>query len=183
MTLVDRTSLMLKWGPKLVPGLWTPVLWCCAGHLDCEEDYACPQCESSFSSEEILTEHRQTLHQKPTGEKEFKCQSCGKKFPVRQALQRQCVCPVCEQSLGLFTLFDPDMNMFVFAYQVCEHVPMRVWEHACVWAHTHACLGKRRATCFGKSSSFLSFTVLTTLIWDLQVNIIYGSSSLIDTCH
>lgn len=58
------------------------------GHLDCEEDYACPQCESSFSSEEILTEHRQTFHQKPTGEKEFKCQSCGKKFPVRQALQR-----------------------------------------------------------------------------------------------
>uniref|UniRef100_A0A8C8UKH2 Zinc finger protein n=1 Tax=Peromyscus maniculatus bairdii TaxID=230844 RepID=A0A8C8UKH2_PERMB len=53
-----------------------------------QEDYACPQCESSFSSEEILTEHRQTLHQKPMGEKEFKCESCGKKFPVRQALQR-----------------------------------------------------------------------------------------------
>ncbi|ERE66515.1 PR domain zinc finger protein 5 [Cricetulus griseus] len=58
------------------------------GRLGCEEDYACPQCESSFSSEEILNEHCQTLHQKPTGEKEFTCESCGKKFPVRQALQR-----------------------------------------------------------------------------------------------
>ena len=58
------------------------------GHLGCEEDFACPQCESSFPSEEVLTEHLQSLHQKPTGEKEFKCENCGKKFPVRQALQR-----------------------------------------------------------------------------------------------
>jgi uncharacterized Zn-finger protein len=64
----------------------------CTGHLGCEEDFACPQCESSFPSEEVLTEHLQSLHQKPTGEKEFKCENCGKKFPVRQALQRQCVC-------------------------------------------------------------------------------------------
>ncbi|XP_049741374.1 PR domain zinc finger protein 5 isoform X7 [Elephas maximus indicus] len=56
--------------------------------LGCREDYACPQCESSFTSEEILAEHLQTLHQKPTEEKEFKCKSCGKKFPVKQALQR-----------------------------------------------------------------------------------------------
>ncbi|XP_043294454.1 PR domain zinc finger protein 5 isoform X3 [Cervus canadensis] len=54
----------------------------------CKEDYACPQCESSFTSEEILAEHLQTLHQKPTEEKEYKCKSCGKKFPVKQALQR-----------------------------------------------------------------------------------------------
>ncbi|KAB1282485.1 PR domain zinc finger protein 5 [Camelus dromedarius] len=62
-----------------------------AGRKDrfgCKEDYACPQCESSFTSEEILAEHLQTLHQKPTEEKEFKCKSCGKKFPVKQALQR-----------------------------------------------------------------------------------------------
>ncbi|XP_061275262.1 PR domain zinc finger protein 5 isoform X4 [Bos javanicus] len=54
----------------------------------CKEDYACPYCESSFTSEEILAEHLQTLHQKPTEEKEYKCKSCGKKFPVKQALQR-----------------------------------------------------------------------------------------------
>uniref|UniRef100_A0A2K6Q2H5 Zinc finger protein n=1 Tax=Rhinopithecus roxellana TaxID=61622 RepID=A0A2K6Q2H5_RHIRO len=57
-------------------------------HLGCKEDYACPQCESSFTSEDILAEHLQTLHQKPTEEKEFKCKNCGKKFPVKQALQR-----------------------------------------------------------------------------------------------
>nr|XP_051675769.1 PR domain zinc finger protein 5 isoform X2 [Oryctolagus cuniculus] len=56
--------------------------------LDCKEDCACPHCESSFASEEILAEHLQTLHQKPTEEKEYKCKSCGKKFPVKQALQR-----------------------------------------------------------------------------------------------
>ena len=62
-----------------------------ADRFGCKEDYACPQCESSFTSEEILAEHLQTLHQKPTEEKEYKCKSCGKKFPVKQALQRQCV--------------------------------------------------------------------------------------------
>ncbi|XP_017656490.1 PR domain zinc finger protein 5 isoform X2 [Nannospalax galili] len=63
--------------------------------LGCKEDYACPQCESSFASEEILAEHLRTLHQKPTGEKEFKCKKCGKKFPVKQALQRHVLqCPV-----------------------------------------------------------------------------------------
>ncbi|XP_062055669.1 PR domain zinc finger protein 5 isoform X3 [Lepus europaeus] len=56
--------------------------------LDCKDDCACPHCESSFASEEILAEHLQTLHQKPTEEKEYKCKSCGKKFPVKQALQR-----------------------------------------------------------------------------------------------
>lgn len=62
-----------------------------ADRLGCKEDYACPQCDSSFISEEIRAEHLQTLHQKPTEEKEFQCKSCGKKFPVKQALQRQCV--------------------------------------------------------------------------------------------
>ncbi|KAM3832009.1 PR domain zinc finger protein 5 [Vipera latastei] len=54
----------------------------------CKEDHACPSCESSFASQEILAEHLQTLHQKPSEEKEFKCRNCGKKFPVKQALQR-----------------------------------------------------------------------------------------------
>uniref|UniRef100_UPI00398EC8BD PR domain zinc finger protein 5 isoform X2 n=1 Tax=Pristiophorus japonicus TaxID=55135 RepID=UPI00398EC8BD len=53
-----------------------------------KEGYACPQCESSFRSQDILAEHLQSLHQKPSEEKEFKCRNCGKKFPVKQALQR-----------------------------------------------------------------------------------------------
>uniref|UniRef100_A0A452TA89 Zinc finger protein n=1 Tax=Ursus maritimus TaxID=29073 RepID=A0A452TA89_URSMA len=65
-----------------------------ADRLGCKEDYACPQCDSSFTSEEIRAEHLQTLHQKPTEEKEFQCKSCGKKFPVKQALQRHVLqCP------------------------------------------------------------------------------------------
>ncbi|KAK1342287.1 hypothetical protein QTO34_015043 [Cnephaeus nilssonii] len=55
---------------------------------------ACPQCESSFPSEEVLAEHLHALHRTPDGEKEFKCKACGKKFPVRQALQRHALqCP------------------------------------------------------------------------------------------
>ncbi|XP_043552540.1 PR domain zinc finger protein 5 isoform X1 [Chiloscyllium plagiosum] len=56
--------------------------------LSDKEGYACPQCESSFRSQDILAEHLQSLHQKPTEEKEFKCRNCDKKFPVKQALQR-----------------------------------------------------------------------------------------------
>nr|XP_019596934.1 PREDICTED: PR domain zinc finger protein 5 isoform X1 [Rhinolophus sinicus] len=60
----------------------------------CAEDYACPQCECSFTSQDILAEHLQTLHQTPTEEKEFKCRQCGKDFPVKQALQRHVLqCP------------------------------------------------------------------------------------------
>uniref|UniRef100_A0A8D3CXP2 Zinc finger protein n=1 Tax=Scophthalmus maximus TaxID=52904 RepID=A0A8D3CXP2_SCOMX len=55
-----------------------------------KEDHPCLLCESSFPSEEILAAHLQSLHQRPsTEEKEFKCRSCGKKFPIKQALQRQ----------------------------------------------------------------------------------------------
>ncbi|XP_030877089.1 PR domain zinc finger protein 5, partial [Leptonychotes weddellii] len=96
-----------------------------AGRKDClgrKEDYACPQCDSSFTSEEILAEHLQTLHQKPTEEKEFKCKNCGKKFPVKQALQRhvlQCTaksslkvssrsfqCSVCSSSFSSASSFE-----------------------------------------------------------------------------
>ncbi|XP_066090033.1 PR domain zinc finger protein 5 isoform X2 [Saccopteryx bilineata] len=60
----------------------------------CDGDHACPQCDSSFTSEEVLTEHLHALHQTPGGDKEFKCRSCGRKFPVRQALQRHVLqCP------------------------------------------------------------------------------------------
>ncbi|XP_042839912.1 PR domain zinc finger protein 5 isoform X4 [Panthera tigris] len=90
--------------------------------LGCKEDYACPQCDSSFTSEEILAEHLQTLHQRPTEEKEFKCKNCGKKFPVKQALQRhvlQCTaksslkdssrsfqCSVCNSSFNSASSFE-----------------------------------------------------------------------------
>ncbi|XP_040330696.1 PR domain zinc finger protein 5 isoform X3 [Herpailurus yagouaroundi] len=90
--------------------------------LGCKEDYACPQCDSSFTSEDILAEHLQTLHQKPTEEKEFKCKNCGKKFPVKQALQRhvlQCTvksslkdssrsfqCSVCNSSFNSASSFE-----------------------------------------------------------------------------
>ncbi|XP_064190408.1 PR domain zinc finger protein 5 [Anguilla rostrata] len=53
------------------------------------EEHPCLLCESSFPSEEILAAHLQSLHQRPsTEDKEFKCRSCGKRFPVKQALQR-----------------------------------------------------------------------------------------------
>ena len=55
-----------------------------------KEDHPCLLCESSFPSEEVLAAHLQSLHQRPSvEEKEFKCRNCSKKFPVKQALQRQ----------------------------------------------------------------------------------------------
>uniref|UniRef100_A0A9J7ZZP5 Zinc finger protein n=1 Tax=Cyprinus carpio carpio TaxID=630221 RepID=A0A9J7ZZP5_CYPCA len=53
-----------------------------------KEDNPCLLCESSFPSEEVLAEHLQSLDQRgSTEDKEFKCHSCGKEFPVKQALQ------------------------------------------------------------------------------------------------
>uniref|UniRef100_A0A8C4YDX3 Zinc finger protein n=1 Tax=Gopherus evgoodei TaxID=1825980 RepID=A0A8C4YDX3_9SAUR len=76
--------------------------------LSCKEDHTCPNCESSFASQEILAEHLQTLHQKPSEEKEFKCRNCGKKFPVKQALQRQVLamspCSLATSSCIIFPL-------------------------------------------------------------------------------
>nr|XP_012601312.1 PR domain zinc finger protein 5 isoform X4 [Microcebus murinus] len=69
------------------------------GRPGSQEDCACPHCESSFTSEDILAEHLQTLHQKPTEEKEFKCKNCGKKFPVKQALQRHVLQCTAKSSL------------------------------------------------------------------------------------
>lgn len=75
--------------------LWQCVLTVCLSLPYTEltikkEDHPCLLCESSFPSEEILAAHLQSLHQRPsTEEKEFKCRSCGKRFPVKQALQRQ----------------------------------------------------------------------------------------------
>ncbi|XP_054572740.1 PR domain zinc finger protein 5 [Eptesicus fuscus] len=78
-------------GGHLAQGESTPGRTGCRG---CGEDHACPQCESSFPSEEVLAEHLHALHRTPDGEKEFKCKACGKKFPVPQALQRHALqCP------------------------------------------------------------------------------------------
>ncbi|XP_063316109.1 PR domain zinc finger protein 5 isoform X2 [Pelobates fuscus] len=90
--------------------------------INYKEDHGCPLCESSFPSQEILAEHLQALHQKPSEEKEFKCRNCGKKFPVKQALQRhvlQCTeniisgdtsgsyhCSVCNISFGSSLSFE-----------------------------------------------------------------------------
>ncbi|KAG8454023.1 hypothetical protein GDO86_000595, partial [Hymenochirus boettgeri] len=87
-----------------------------------KEDHCCPHCDSSFPSQDILAEHLQALHQKPTEEKEFKCRNCGKKFPVKQALQRhvlQCAensisgdtsssyqCSVCNSFFGSSLSFE-----------------------------------------------------------------------------
>lgn len=56
-----------------------------------EGGHACPRCESSFASEEVLAEHLLSLHRTPGAEEESECGGCGKAFPVKQALQRQCV--------------------------------------------------------------------------------------------
>uniref|UniRef100_A0A673C050 Zinc finger protein n=1 Tax=Sphaeramia orbicularis TaxID=375764 RepID=A0A673C050_9TELE len=67
------------------------------------EDHPCLLCESSFPSEEILAAHLQSLHQRPsTEEKEFKCRNCGKKFPIKQALQRHVL--HCSESLDPFSV-------------------------------------------------------------------------------
>ncbi|CAB1332033.1 unnamed protein product [Coregonus sp. 'balchen'] len=64
-----------------------------------KEDHPCLLCESSFPSEEILAAHLQSLHQRPiTEEKEYKCRNCGKKFPIKQALQRHVL--HCAETLG-----------------------------------------------------------------------------------
>uniref|UniRef100_A0A8C9T567 Zinc finger protein n=1 Tax=Scleropages formosus TaxID=113540 RepID=A0A8C9T567_SCLFO len=64
-----------------------------------KEDHPCLLCESSFPSEEVLAAHLHTLHQRPaTDDKDFRCRTCGKRFPVKQALQRHVL--HCTESLG-----------------------------------------------------------------------------------
>lgn len=54
-----------------------------------KEDHPCLLCESSFPSEAVLASHLQSLHRRAGAEeKDFRCRSCGKRFPIRQALQR-----------------------------------------------------------------------------------------------
>ncbi|XP_077156540.1 PR domain zinc finger protein 5 isoform X2 [Paroedura picta] len=104
--------------------------------VNCKEDHACPNCESSFASQEILAEHLQTLHQKPSEEKEFKCRNCGKKFPVKQALQRHVL--QCTENV------DPGERLRSFQCSVCS-TPFS--SESSYEQHKEACRGDARFVC------------------------------------
>nr|XP_056711448.1 PR domain zinc finger protein 5 isoform X2 [Euleptes europaea] len=104
--------------------------------INCKEDHACPNCESSFASQEILAEHLQTLHQKPSEEKEFKCRNCGKKFPVKQALQRHVL--QCTENV------DPGEHLRSFQCSVCS-TPFS--SESSYEQHKEACRGDARFVC------------------------------------
>ncbi|XP_074946263.1 PR domain zinc finger protein 5 isoform X7 [Phalacrocorax aristotelis] len=107
-----------------------------ADPLSCKEDHACPNCESSFASQEILAEHLQTLHQKPSEEKEFKCRNCGKKFPVKQALQRHVL--QCTENIS------PGDSSRSFQCSVCN-TPFS--SESSYEQHKEACRGDARFIC------------------------------------
>ncbi|NWS47816.1 PRDM5 protein, partial [Probosciger aterrimus] len=107
-----------------------------ANPLTCKEDHACPNCESSFASQEILAEHLQTLHQKPSEEKEFKCRNCGKKFPVKQALQRHVL--QCTENIS------PGDTSRSFQCSVCN---TSFSSESSYEQHKEACRGDARFIC------------------------------------
>uniref|UniRef100_A0A8D3BP49 Zinc finger protein n=1 Tax=Scophthalmus maximus TaxID=52904 RepID=A0A8D3BP49_SCOMX len=110
-----------------------------AKHL--KEDHPCLLCESSFPSEEILAAHLQSLHQRPsTEEKEFKCRSCGKKFPIKQALQRQWV--NCSISL------DPSGDSKAHQCSLCHNT---FGSESSFEQHKEACKGDARFICKAES--------------------------------
>ncbi|NXJ77040.1 PRDM5 protein, partial [Trogon melanurus] len=107
-----------------------------ADPLTCKDDHACPNCESSFASQEILAEHLQTLHQKPSEEKEFKCRNCGKKFPVKQALQRHVL--QCTENIS------PGDSSRSFQCSVCN---TSFSSESSYEQHKEACRGDARFIC------------------------------------
>ncbi|NXQ78033.1 PRDM5 protein, partial [Quiscalus mexicanus] len=107
-----------------------------ADPLTCKQDHACPNCESSFASQEILAEHLQTLHQKPSEEKEFKCRNCGKKFPVKQALQRHVL--QCTENIS------PGDSSRSFQCSVCNTA---FSSESSYEQHKEACRGDARFIC------------------------------------
>ncbi|XP_027514816.1 PR domain zinc finger protein 5 isoform X2 [Corapipo altera] len=111
-----------------------------ADPLTCKEDHACPHCESSFASQEILAEHLQTLHQKPSEEKEFKCRNCGKKFPVKQALQRHVL--QCTENIS------PGDSSRSFQCSVCNTA---FSSESSYEQHKEACRGDARFICKAES--------------------------------
>ncbi|XP_010282372.1 PREDICTED: PR domain zinc finger protein 5, partial [Phaethon lepturus] len=107
-----------------------------ADPLTCKDNHACPNCESSFASQEILAEHLQTLHQKPSEEKEFKCRNCGKKFPVKQALQRHVL--QCTENIS------PGDSSRSFQCSVCN---TSFSSESSYEQHKEACKGDARFIC------------------------------------
>ncbi|XP_068581474.1 PR domain zinc finger protein 5 isoform X1 [Cebidichthys violaceus] len=106
-----------------------------------KEDHPCLLCESSFPSEEILAAHLQSLHQRPsTEEKEFKCKNCGKKFPVRQALQRHVL--HCSESL------DPSGDSKAHQCSLCHNTFGSISSFE---QHKEACKGDARFICKAES--------------------------------
>ncbi|XP_051900607.1 PR domain zinc finger protein 5 isoform X2 [Pristis pectinata] len=104
--------------------------------LSDKEGYSCPQCESSFRSQDILAEHLQSLHQKPNEEKEFKCRNCGKKFPIKQALQRHVL--QCTENVL------PDDSSRSFQCSVCS---ISFSSESSFEQHKEACKGDARFVC------------------------------------
>uniref|UniRef100_A0A8C6MA47 Zinc finger protein n=1 Tax=Nothobranchius furzeri TaxID=105023 RepID=A0A8C6MA47_NOTFU len=106
-----------------------------------EEDHPCLLCESSFPSEEILAAHLQSLHQRPsTEEKEFKCRNCGKRFPIKQALQRHVL--HCSESL------DPSADSKAHQCSICHNT---FGSESSFEQHKEACKGDARFICKAES--------------------------------
>ncbi|KAM8745678.1 PR domain zinc finger protein 5 isoform 2-T2 [Acanthopagrus schlegelii] len=106
-----------------------------------KEDHPCLLCESSFPSEEILAAHLQSLHQRPcTEEKDFKCRNCGKKFPIKQALQRHVL--HCSESL------DPSGDSKVHQCSLCHNTFI---SESSFEQHKEACKGDARFICKAES--------------------------------
>lgn len=117
------------------------------------EDYPCLLCESNFPSEDVLAEHLQSLHQRGrTEDKEFKCSSCGKEFPVKQALQRQSVPHTHSHSVYSASVSHNADIMFICSVLHCTESsassedPSKV--HQCVLCHSSFCSESRYRTVY-----------------------------------
>ncbi|XP_029684518.1 PR domain zinc finger protein 5 isoform X1 [Takifugu rubripes] len=106
-----------------------------------KEDHPCLLCESSFPSEEILAAHLQSLHQRPpTEEKDFQCRNCGKKFPIKQALQRHVL--HCSESP------DPSGDSKAHQCSICHN---SFSSESSFEQHKEACKGDARFICKAES--------------------------------
>ncbi|CAF94670.1 unnamed protein product, partial [Tetraodon nigroviridis] len=106
-----------------------------------KEDHPCLLCESSFPSEEILAAHLQSLHQRPpTEEKDFQCRNCGKKFPIKQALQRHVL--HCSESA------DPSGDSKAHQCSICHN---SFSSESSFEQHKEACKGDARFICKAES--------------------------------
>uniref|UniRef100_A0A3B3T3J1 Zinc finger protein n=1 Tax=Paramormyrops kingsleyae TaxID=1676925 RepID=A0A3B3T3J1_9TELE len=109
-----------------------------------KEDHPCLLCESSFPSEEVLAAHLQSLHQRPSGDdKEFKCRNCGKRFPVKQALQRHVL--HCSDSLS-----SAGDGTQVHQCALCQSTFSSESRHIC--SLSYLCIYLRRSVSFAGSA-------------------------------